>query len=159
MCEEQQGEEQRGWIDPQDAWWWWWCHFQAALRPRCIPVGGVESVSAALRLRRERERESGAEEGRGGDAGKEGPQPAESCQSAGCGARAETPHTRSHCKKSSIRINIRFVIQCYIMSTFVMIECMGDCKEVQNLLSPLLNESRLQRNVPFTKDTQPETRN
>lgn len=43
--------KEKGWIDPQDAWW---CHFQAALRPRCIPVDGVESVSAALRLRRER---------------------------------------------------------------------------------------------------------
>lgn len=67
----------KGWIDPQDAWW---CHFQAALRPRCIPVGGVESVSAALRLRGEgrgrkhgerrgKERERGRERG-GGDVGR-----------------------------------------------------------------------------------------
>lgn len=74
---------ERGRIDPQDAWW---CHFQAALRPRCIPVGGVESLNAALRLKRERGGEertgAGKERGRGGDAGKEGPESAKSCQSA-----------------------------------------------------------------------------
>lgn len=103
MKKEQGGQEQRRRIDPRDARW---CHFQAALRPRCIPVGGAESVSAALRLRRERggsEVEQG-ERGRGGDAGKEGPNPARSCQSAAwlCGGterRLETPHTRLHCKK------------------------------------------------------------
>lgn len=47
---EQGGEEGKGRIDPQEPRW---CHFQAALRPRCIPDGGVESVSAAPRLRRE----------------------------------------------------------------------------------------------------------